>query len=208
MKNEETLLIQADLHLHTKFSLDSSINPKSLVDQLYAHSSTKVIAVTDHDTVEGYFKVKELASAYQDILVIPGIEVGTPVGDLIVLGVEEKPPTPWDIKDTLSFAKTRGGVIIVPHPYREHGLGSSVKNYTVDAIETLNGNAPTHINHLAENLAKELNLPGVAGSDAHSIDELWTVHNEIQASLDIDEVLKAVKKGLVKTFSTKKSIRF
>jgi predicted metal-dependent phosphoesterase TrpH len=208
VKNEETCLIEADLHLHTKYSLDSSINPKALVDQLYAHPSTKVIAITDHNTIEGYFEVKELASAYQDILVIPGIEVGTPAGDLIVLGIEEKPPNPWDIKDILSFARTRGGVIIVPHPYREYGLGSSAKDYAVDAIETLNGNAPTHINHLAENLAKELNLPGVAGTDAHNIDELWTVYNEIQASLDIDEILKAVTKGLVKTFSTIKSIRF
>ena len=112
-------MIQADLHLHTKYSLDSSINPNTLVNQLYAHASIKVIAVTDHNTMEGYFKVKELASVYKDILVIPGIEVGTPVGDLIVLGIEEKPPNPLDIKDILSFAKTRGGVIIVPHPYRE-----------------------------------------------------------------------------------------
>jgi len=201
-------LIQADLHLHTKYSLDSSISPKSLVDQLYAHPSIKVIAITDHNTIEGYPKVKELASAYQDILVIPGIEVGTPLGDLIVLGIEERPPTPWDIKDTIAFAKARGGIVIVPHPYREYGLGSSAKLYAVDAIETLNGNTPSHVNQLAENLAKELNLPGVAGSDAHNTGELWTVYNEIQASLDIDEILKVIKKGLVKVFSTGKSIRF
>jgi len=201
-------LIQADLHLHTKYSLDSSISPKSLVDQLYAHPSIKVIAITDHNTIEGYSKVKELASAYRDILVIPGIEVGTPLGDLIVLGVEEKPPTPWDIKDVIDFAKERGGVIIVPHPYREYGLGSSARYYAVDAIETLNGNAPSHVNQLAENLAKELNLPGVAGSDAHNADELWTVCNQIQASLDVDEIFEAIKKGLVKVFSTGKSIRF
>jgi hypothetical protein len=184
-------LIQADLHLHTKYSLDSSIIPKSLVDQLYAHPSIKVIAITDHNTIEGYPKVKELASAYHDILVIPGIEIGTPLGDLIVLGVEEKPPTPWDIKDV-----------------REYGLGSSARYYAVDAIETLNGNTPSHVNQLAENLAKELNLPGVAGSDAHNADELWTVCNQIQASLDVDEIFEAIKKGLVKVFSTGKSIRF
>ena len=201
-------MIQADLHIHTKYSFDSSINPKSLVDQLYSHQSIKVIAVTDHDTVEGYREVRELASAYSDILVIPGIEIGTPQGDLIILGTDEAPPKPWDVNNVISFAEAEDGVVIVPHPYREYGLGSSAKLYPVDAIETLNGSTSLQANKLAENLAKEMGLPGVAGSDAHNVDELWTVRNEIQASLDVDEALKAIKKGLVKPFSTGKSIRF
>jgi hypothetical protein len=201
-------LIQADLHIHTKYSFDSSINPKSLVDELYSHKSIKVIAITDHNTVEGYRKVRELASAYSDILVIPGIEIGTPMGDLIVLGTDEAPPKPWDVNDVISFAKEKDGVVIVPHPYREYGLGSSAKLYAVDAIETLNGSTSLHANKLAKTLANEMGLPGVAGSDAHNIDELWTVRNEIQASLDVDEVLRAIKNGLVKPFSTEKSIRF
>jgi histidinol phosphatase-like PHP family hydrolase len=36
---------------------------------------------------------------------------------------------------------------------------------------------------MAENLAKEMGLPGVAGSDAHNVDELWTAYTEVQASL-------------------------
>lgn len=201
-------MIQADLHIHTKYSLDSSINPKSLVDQLYSHQSIKVMAITDHNTVEGYHKVRELASAYSDVLVIPGIEIGTPLGDLIILGTDEAPPKPWNVNEMISFAKEKDGVTIVPHPYREYGLGSSAKLYAVDAIETLNGSTSLHANKLAANLAKEMGLPSVAGSDAHNVNELWTVRNEIQASLDVDEILKAIKKGLVKPFSTEKSIRF
>ena len=201
-------MIQADLHIHTKYSLDSSINPKSLVDQLYSHESIRVIAITDHNTVEGYHKVRELAAPYPDILVIPGIEISTPLGDLIVLGTDEVPPKLPAADEVISFAKEKDGVVIVPHPYREYGLGSSAKLYAVDAIETLNGSTSLHVNKLAENLAKEMGLPSVAGSDAHNVDQLWTVRNEIQASLDVDEVLKAIKRGLVKPFPTGKSIRF
>ena len=63
-------------------------------------------------------------------------------------------------------------------------------------------------NKLAENLAKEMGLPGVAGSDAHQVNELWTVYTEVQASSDIDEILKAIKKGLIRVASTEKSIHF
>lgn len=201
-------MIQADLHVHTRYSFDSSITPKTLVDQLYAHPSIRVVAITDHNTVEGCSKVRELACAYPDILVIPGVEMSTAEGDLIMLGIAELPPRPWSVKDVIDFAKKGGGVVIVAHPYREYGLGSSAKNYDVDAVEVLNGSVSSHLNRLADGLAKEMCLPGVAGSDAHNVDGLWTVYTQIQASLDIDEILKAIKKGSVEVSSAGKSIHF
>ena len=80
-------MIRVDLHIHTKYSQDSSINPKTLVDQLFAHASVEAVAVTDHDTVEGYGKVRELATPFDDILIILGVEITTAEGDLLVLGV-------------------------------------------------------------------------------------------------------------------------
>jgi len=53
-----------------------------------------------------------------------------------------------------------------------------------------------------------MGLPGIAGSDAHHADELWTVYTEIQAISNIEEILKAIKKGLVRVASTERSIHF
>jgi hypothetical protein len=122
--------------------------------------------------------------------------------------VAELPPRPWTVQSVIDFARERGGVSIAAHPYREYGLGDLTKNYDVDAIEILNGASASHINKLAENLAKEMGLPGVAGSDSHHADELWTVYTEVQASSDINEILKAIKKGLIRVTSTEKSIHF
>ena len=201
-------MIRADLHIHTNYSPDAAIPPKTIVDQLYAHPSIKAAAITDHNTVEGYHKAQELASAYQDILIIPGVEVSAIEGDLIILGIAELPTKPWTVENVINFAKKRQALTIAAHPYRAHGLGDLTKNYNVDAIEVLNGISSAHANKMAENLAKEMSLPGVAGSDAHQVNELWTTYTEIQASLDICEILKAIKKGLVKVASTKKSIHF
>jgi predicted metal-dependent phosphoesterase TrpH len=201
-------LIRTDLHIHTKYSSDASINPKTIVDQLYAHPFIKAAAITDHNTVEGYYKVRELASAYKDILIIPGVEISAGEGDLILLGVAELPPKPWTVRNVIDFAKEKSSVVIAAHPYRARGLGDVVKNYNLDAIEVLNGVSSSTANKMAENLAKELGLPGVAGSDAHVAEELWTVYNEVQASLDIDEILKAIKEGLVRVSSAGKSIHF
>jgi len=196
------------LHLHTTYSSDSSIKPKTLVEQLVAHDFIKVAAVTDHDTIRGCSIIRQLAAAYPDILIIPGVEISTPNGDIVILGAEEMPSHPWTVANVVDFARERDYVSVVAHPYREYGMGDLAKNYKFDAVEVFNGATSTSANKLAYDLAKLMGLPGVAGSDAHQPAELCTVYTEIQASLDVDEILKAVKKGLVRVPPPRKSIRF
>ena len=199
-------MIQADLHIHTVYSSDSLIQPKTLVDQLAAHSFIKVAAVTDHDSVRGCRATVELASAYPDILIIPGVEISTPQGDMLVLGTEELPPKPWTPEAVVDYAKSVGGVSIVAHPFRQYGMGDLARNFKVDAIEVLNGGSTAAANSEAKELAKSMGLPGTAGSDAHQLSELFSVCSKIDAALDVDAVLKAIKKGSVSAQSTRGSI--
>jgi predicted metal-dependent phosphoesterase TrpH len=195
-------LIRADLHIHTTYSSDSTVTPKTLVEKLVAHNFIKVAAVTDHDTVQGLNVTQKLASAYPDILIIPGVEISTAEGDLLILGTEEAPPKPWTVESVLDYAREGDFVSVVAHPYREYGMGDLARNYKVDAIEVLNGESSSHANKLAQELAKSMGLPGTAGSDAHQPSELCSVYTEVQAGLDVDEILKALKKGLVAAHST------
>jgi len=196
------------LHVHTKYSPDASTDPKTIVERLNAHPTIKATAITDHNTLEGYIKAKELAQAYPDVTIIPGVEISAIEGEILILGIEELPPTPWTIRRVIDFAKKNNGLIIAPHPYRGYGLGNLVRTYQIDAIETLNAITSPEANKAAENLAKTMNLPGVAGSDAHEPTELWTVHTEIQSSPDVAEILKAIRQGSVRIASPSKSIRF
>lgn len=201
-------MIRADLHIHTTYSPDASINPKTIVNQLYAHPYIKAAAITDHNTTKGYHKIRKLASAYEDILIIPGIEVSTTEGDIIILGLAELPPRPWTPENIINYTKQQNGITVAAHPYRTYGLGDLAKNYDFDAIEVLNGISTPQANKMAQKLAKTMSLPGVAGSDAHRVDEMWTVYTEVQASSNTEEILTAIKKGLVKIASTRKSIHF
>ena len=201
-------MIQADLHIHTVYSSDSLIQPKTLVDQLVTHSFIKVAAVTDHDSVRGCKATVELASAYPDILIIPGVEISTRCGDVLILGTEELPPRPWTPEVVVDYAKSVGGVSIVAHPYREYGMGDLARNYKVDAIEVLNGGSTATANNQAKELARCMGLPGTAGSDAHQLSELFSVCSKIDASLDVDAVLRAIKKGSVSAQATRGSIHF
>lgn len=190
-------MIRADLHIHTTYSDDSTVTPKALVEKLVAHNSIKVAAVTDHDTINGLSETRKLAAAYPDILIIPGVEISTAEGDILVLGTEKIPPQPWTVENVLDFANDNNYVSVVAHPYREYGMGDLARNYKFDAIEVINGESTPHANNLANELAKTMKLPGVAGSDAHNLAEPLTVYTEIQAALNVDEILNAIKKGLV-----------
>jgi predicted metal-dependent phosphoesterase TrpH len=201
-------LIRADLHIHTTYSSDSTVTPKTLVEKLVTHNFIKVAAVTDHDTVQGLSVTRQLASAYPDILIIPGVEISTAEGDLLILGTEEAPPKPWTVEGVVDFARDRGCVSVVAHPYREYGMGDLARNYKVDAIEVINGESSPHANKLAQDLTKSMGLPGIAGSDAHQPSEVCSVYTEVQAGLDVDEILEALKKGLVAAHSTARSIHF
>jgi predicted metal-dependent phosphoesterase TrpH len=168
-------MIRVDLHVHTNASVDSSINPKFLVDSLYAHPQIKGVAVTDHNTVDGCRQVCKLAKAYNDLLVIPGVEVTTQEGDLILLGIEEKPAVMLPLESVVDFARQRAALIVIPHPFRVSGIGDAAERITADAVEIMNPWASPQQNKLAEQLAKARHLPGVAGSDAHKPDELWVL---------------------------------
>jgi len=195
-------MIRVDLHVHTSFSGDATINPKLLVDTLYAHPTIKGVAVTDHDTLEGYFQVRKLATVYQDLLVIPGVEATTTEGHFILLGIEEKPPYMSTLESVVDFAIERAALIVIPHPYRaDRGIGDAAERIQADAVEVINPSASLRENRLAEKLAKARSLPGIAGSDAHNPSQMWTAYTEVDAEPDIGSVLNAIKKGRVKAVS-------
>jgi predicted metal-dependent phosphoesterase TrpH len=205
--------LYADLHIHTIYSADSLIQPKTLVDMLAVHSFIKVAAVTDHDSVRGCKATVELARAYPDLLIIPGCEIstienGVPTGDMIVLGTYELPPKPWTPDAVADFARSIGGVSIVAHPFRTYGMGERARTVKANAIEILNGGTNKQANQQAKEFAKQLNLPGTAGSDAHQVSELFSVCNQLDADLSVDSVLAAIKKGAVNAQVPKGAVDF
>jgi predicted metal-dependent phosphoesterase TrpH len=150
----------------------------------------------------------DLASAYPDILIIPGVEISTPNGDMIILGTDEMPPRPWSPQEIADYAKSIGAVAIVAHPFRQYGMGDLARNLKVDAIEVLNGGSTQAANKQAKELAQEMGLPGTAGSDAHQVSELFSVNTQIQAALNIGEILKAIRNGCISAQAARGSIHF
>ncbi len=75
-----------DLHIHTTAS-DGKYSPSEIVNKA-GQLGLKVIAITDHDTVEGIPAALETSKQYPTLRVIPGVELSTdvPEGEIHVLG--------------------------------------------------------------------------------------------------------------------------
>jgi 3',5'-nucleoside bisphosphate phosphatase len=78
--------MRADLHLHTTAS-DGRLTPQELVRKA-VELKLDVIAITDHDSVEGVPPALEAAKSFTQLMVIPGVEINTdvPRGEVHILG--------------------------------------------------------------------------------------------------------------------------
>jgi predicted metal-dependent phosphoesterase TrpH len=78
--------MKADLHLHTTAS-DGALKPAELVARA-AELNLEVIAITDHDSIEGIPAAIEAARKHPQLTLIPGVEISTdiPNNEIHVLG--------------------------------------------------------------------------------------------------------------------------
>ena len=191
-----------DLHIHTAYSSDSNMRIGQLSKWCSMQSNLDGIAITDHDTIEGYLQIKKMRRAKEIPLIIPGIEISFIHGHVLILNVLEEPKRPMmTVEGIVDYAKEQEGLIILAHPYRFNGLGELSENFPADAVEILNPTASGEENRLAKLLAKSRKLPGIAGSDAHNVEKIGEVSNHIEANNSIEEVIKAIKNGNVTTIS-------
>ncbi len=169
----------ADLHVHTIYSFDGTASVPAVL-QRARQVGLDVIAITDHDVVEGARLALDLAPVY-GIEVIPGIEISTADGDLLALSVWERIAPGRSLIETVLAVRERGGVCIVPHP-QARGLGmrsvavpTLVKALlhpgvadTLVGVEAYNATALDRMGiATARLLTSGLNLASVGNSDAH-----------------------------------------
>jgi predicted metal-dependent phosphoesterase TrpH len=169
---EERDWILADLHLHTSWSHDCSIE----VDELLDHAEAEglgAIAVTDHNVFGGALETVERARGRR-LTVIPGEEVKTAdQGEVIGLFLKEEIPRGMSFGDTVEAIRAQGGLVYVPHPFdRMHAIPEPATLHRhlaeIDVLEVYNARLLFEAyNDEALRFARKYNLLAGAGSDAH-----------------------------------------
>jgi len=188
----------SDFHIHSKYSLDSVMDPKKIL-KIAKLKGFDTIAITDHNTIRGAIEAKKLEDII-GIRVIVGSEIRTDIGDLIGLNLErEINEKPWDL--VISEIKDQGGIVVLPHPYRDHTMVNEVAK-KVDLIEIWNARCHPKQNNKALELATIMRCGTIMGSDAHLYSELGNVRVKSNPmSLATEEVLE-------RKYATSRQIRW
>lgn len=190
-----------DLHVHSCFSKDSNSDPASILE--YAKmNGLDGVAICDHDTREGGLACFRLAKdTNSDIIVIPGVEVTSSKGHILVLDPKGDIESGMTPEETIEHARELGAVVIIPHPFKitSHGIGY-VDGLDADAVEVLNSRCVTGFaNNKARKVTGKLGFPQVGGSDSHEAKMVGCSYTEIDAAdRTIESVLEAIRSGKVR----------
>jgi len=162
--------------MHTNLG-DGWASPAQVI-KIAVSRGVPLIAITDHDHVEGAKRIADLLAQRPAIplQMITGVETSTRQGHLLGLFVHKAPKAMRPVEESIDAIKEQGGLVVVPHPFGrlvpslsrakiEALLG---KGYAIDGIEVYNpspANASMRLAVYAAN--QQWGLAETGGSDAH-----------------------------------------
>ena len=201
-----------DLHSHSyPRSGDSNLSPDELVVAA-KDRGLDALCLTEHDYFWDRASVDALSRRH-DFLVLPGCEVNTDDGHVLVFGLEEYVFGMHHAAFLHRLVEQAGGVMVAAHPYRRRFLreragdpeaySSMVERACADgffafchAAEVLNGRALEADNRFSLDVAARLRLGMAGGSDSHRFVDMGKAatrfHRRISA---LDDLITEIKGG-------------
>lgn len=201
-----------DIHTHTyPTSDDSSLSPEQLIREA-KRIGLDGLCITDHD---GFWTPEEVEALSEEhgFLVLPGCEVTTEEGHLLVYGLERYVFGMHRAAFVRDLVDEAGGAIVVAHPYRRtyreqaattsgaysEMLDRACRNSVfplADAVEVFNGRGSEQENAFAHEIAERFDMRGTGASDAHRLEELGTFATEFQRPIgSLDELIAEINAG-------------
>jgi predicted metal-dependent phosphoesterase TrpH len=196
---EEYKLLKADFHIHTLYSGDCSTSLEQIISKCQ-EKNINCIAIADHGAVEGALKMQKIAP----FKVIVAEEVLTTSGEIMGMFLQELVPSGLSMEESITRIKAQGGLLCAQHPFdkfRSDALKAKTMDEIadqIDLVEIFNARNPLlGSSRKARNFAKEHNLPGSAGSDAHAAYEIGNAYVEMPEFDGKEDFLQALSKGKV-----------
>jgi len=203
-------LLKADLHVHTKYSVDCNTPLEKIVSRCL-EIGVNCIAICDHGTAEGALKMRDMAP----FKVIVAEEIMTPDGEIMGMFLEKTIPSGLPVKEVIAQIRAQSGLICIPHPFdilRRSALRNNMIEKIadqIDIVEVFNSRI-----FFPQNSAKALAFAakyGIlksAGSDAHTLREIGNAYVEMPDFKGRDDFLQALERGKISGHATNPIIHF
>lgn len=201
-----------DLHTHSYPKSDDSF---MAVDELILSAKAAGVdgvCLTEHDAFWSAAEASELSRRH-GFLVLPGCELNTDTGHVLVFGLEEYQFGLHKPDYLRRVAAREGAVIVAAHPYRRRFLAERGQEPEAraemldratadsffricDAIESVNGRGTDLENTFSQELATLLGTRMTGGSDAHRPEQLGTAATRFDRRIgDLDGLIRELRAG-------------
>ncbi len=177
------------------YSACSALTPEALVRAAQARGLDGV-CITEHDALWPTEDIQRL-QAEMNFVVFRGMEVTTEVGHVLVFGATAHHPSMATLNELRRLVRDQGALMFLAHPSRKYGTlpPDDLADY-FDSVEAHNGTEGMLQNDHAVRLAAGMPLPGIGGSDAHSVREVGVCATEFEADLpDEESFIAALRAG-------------
>jgi anti-anti-sigma factor len=191
-------LSRADVHIHTTYS-DGLLEPEDAVNYAVTQTNLRVIAITDHNTLDGarhaYEYWRHNRDAFRQIEVVIGEEISTTDGHILGLFLREAVPPHMSPAATVRAIHEQGGLAIAAHPFTHllwfgdlKGIGRQIADLPLDGVEVRNS-VPTEVYAnlitAAFNARHRRHTP-IGGSDCHYLPMLGRTYTLFEGSSAAD----------------------
>ena len=161
-----------DLHCHTQYSTCSLLSPAIFLRMITKKMDG--IAVTDHDTLDGYYAIKKL-NKNRDFEIIKAVEKNTTNGHLLAYYINSVPKSN-DFFEAVDSFKSQGALLAIAHPFSYVGKHKFRFDRNalrkIDALECRNASMSEKQNSRAVDMAGRYRIAKIGGSDSHFVAEV------------------------------------
>jgi len=170
---------KADIHIHSNHS-DGLASVPEIMEYVQHRTDLQVIAITDHNTLEGARFAESLADLY-DFEVVVGEEVSSKQGHVIGLYLQEEVRPGMSAADTVRAIEEQNGIAVIAHPFSAKGVfgptgrnlfAAAANDWAFHAFEVYNS-LPFLVwanSMAAKTIAGGSGVAATGGSDAHVLE--------------------------------------
>jgi hypothetical protein len=196
--------VRVEFHSHTVYSADGHIGFAGLVRSV-RRNRLDIVAITDHDTVEGALEFRRLCGRRGDeFAIIVGEERTLADGTHIIGLLLREPLASSTFDDVLREIHAQNGICVVPHPLRRRDGALSLDVSRLEALQRASGPACgfeifnprcSYDENAAARRLLNTGLCPVGGSDAHYESDHGEVVNVLSFAGDVETTVRRALTG-------------
>lgn len=166
-----------DINTRTnRFSKDVTVSPQELVRTCIQKGLDGIVIIEKNKlwTEADLYSLREECNA-RDFIILRGQEITTPIGQFLVIGIDEELPDSTNHYETLKKINSLGGCMILTHPFSgENQVNGQRENIMThhDSIEIYNSFLSRSDLRRGLEYYRKYNFCALGGSEAYQTDQI------------------------------------